>query len=63
MSNYHELACFTDVVDRTMISIIWRAAKKNLTKYSTQEAHLGINKFSIHVAILITWHLVEKLSK
>jgi hypothetical protein len=63
MGNYQELVFLIDVVDCTMVFIIWRIAENDLTKYYVREVHLGIDKFSLRVAILRTWHLVEKLSK
>jgi hypothetical protein len=63
MNNRKKIACFTNIGDRAITSIIWRIAKNELTKYFAQEAHLGINKLSLQATILKTKHLVEKLSK
>jgi hypothetical protein len=63
MDNCQELAYFIDIANHAMASIIWRIIENRQTKYSIQEAHLGVDELSLRVAILRTRHLVEKLSK
>ncbi len=63
MDNCHELACLIEIANHTMAFIIWRIIENRQTKYSIQEAHLGVDELSLRVAILRTRHLVEKLSK
>ncbi len=63
MSDCNELACFINVGNCAMISIIWRIMKNKLVKYSAQEVHLGIDELSLWIIIVGMWQLVEKLFK
>jgi hypothetical protein len=63
MDDCKELTCLTNIADYTMASIIYRTIENEQTKYYVQEAHLGVDKLFLWVAILKTRHLVEKLSK
>jgi hypothetical protein len=63
MDDCQELTCFTDITNYAMTSIIWRTIENEQTKYYTRETHLGVGELSLRETILVTRHLVEKLSK
>jgi hypothetical protein len=39
MDDFHELACLISIADCAMVSIIWRIAKNEKTKYFARKAH------------------------
>jgi hypothetical protein len=57
-----ELACLTNLRYHVMEAITWRI-NCEFMKFQAIDAHIGQNALYMQVAILRTWHLVEKLTK
>jgi hypothetical protein len=62
MDYYQELACLTNLRDKAMDVITWRI-KYEYTKFQTSDVHFNGDPFYMQVAILRTWHLVDKVAK
>jgi len=62
MDHFQKFACLTNLGDHVR-EVITYITNYEFTKFQASDAHLVINPLCLHVTILCTQHLVDKLTK